>query len=106
MAADILPIVAAYQVFDGLAVACGGILRGCGKQYMGALYNFIGYFFLGLSLSALLAFLTDLELVGLWLGFGIAIFTSSVFALFVVFRIDWKEEVEKARERVHITISH
>ena len=39
MVAAILPLVALFQVFDGLGGVTGGILRASGKQFTGALLN-------------------------------------------------------------------
>ncbi|MCA9001365.1 MAG: MATE family efflux transporter, partial [Planctomycetes bacterium] len=43
MAALILPIAGAFQVFDGLQVVGSGVLRGVGKTKPAALFNLIGY---------------------------------------------------------------
>lgn len=39
MVGFILPIVALFQVFDGLGAVTAGILRAEGKQFTGALLN-------------------------------------------------------------------
>ena len=39
LCATILPVVALFQVFDGLGAITGGILRAQGKQFTGALLN-------------------------------------------------------------------
>jgi len=70
LASSIFPIAAGYQLFDGLATVSGGILRGCGKQKIGALIYFFGYMLFGLPVSAALAFKTDMGLFGMWLGFA------------------------------------
>ena len=39
LVASILPLVALFQVFDGLGAVTAGILRAQGKQFTGALIN-------------------------------------------------------------------
>lgn len=45
--AAILPLVALFQVFDGLSAIAGGILRAIGKQFTGALLNLSAYYVIG-----------------------------------------------------------
>lgn len=44
------------QVADGLANSCGGILRGQGRQHLGAAFNLVAYYILALPLGLSLAF--------------------------------------------------
>lgn len=39
LVAAILPLVALFQVFDGISAVTGGIMRAQGKQFTGALIN-------------------------------------------------------------------
>ena len=48
MAALLLPIAAAFQLFDGVQAVTFGVLRGAGDTRMPALANLIGYWILGL----------------------------------------------------------
>ena len=45
-----------------------GVVRGAGRQTIGAITNFISYWLLGLPLAALLAFRLELGIHGLWAG--------------------------------------
>jgi hypothetical protein len=44
------------QVADGLANSCGGVLRGQGRQHLGAAFNLVAYYVLALPLGLALAF--------------------------------------------------
>jgi MATE family multidrug resistance protein len=74
-AAAILPIAAAFQVFDGLQVVGAGILRGMGRTLPAAWFNLAAYYALALPLGWWLAFERDMGLAGLWWGLatGLAI---------------------------------
>ena len=47
VAASILPIAAAFQIFDGTQVVCCGVLRGMGRTRPAAWFNLLGYWVLG-----------------------------------------------------------
>jgi MATE family multidrug resistance protein len=66
LAAAILPIAGAFQLFDGVQVVGGGILRGMGRTRPAAVFNFIGYYVLALPCSFWLAFHLEWGVQGLW----------------------------------------
>ncbi|KAG8746277.1 hypothetical protein FRC10_005526 [Ceratobasidium sp. 414] len=88
LVADILPLVAAYQLVDGLAAVTAGMLRACGK--LGT----------GIPLGFYLAFWKGLGLKGLWIGLAAAlVFVASVLWS-VVLWLDWDVQVQEAKERI------
>ncbi|MFT7667337.1 MAG: MATE family multidrug resistance protein [Planctomycetota bacterium] len=84
-AAAILPIAAAFQLFDGLQVVASGVLRGMGRTRVLALAHFVAFYFLGLPLAQYLAFSKGWGLPGIWwglcLGLGIAAVGLSLWVL-------------------------
>jgi MATE family multidrug resistance protein len=84
VAATILPIAAAFQIFDGTQVVCCGVLRGMGRTRPAAWFNLLGYWVLGLPIGAWLAFRAGWGLHGIWWGlcFGLFVVASSL-VLFV-----------------------
>ncbi|HRI08098.1 MAG TPA: MATE family efflux transporter [Nannocystaceae bacterium] len=68
IAGGLLPIAAAFQLFDGTQVVGGGILRGMGRTRPAAVFNLVGYYALGLPLAIWLAFGQGLGVHGLWWG--------------------------------------
>ncbi|KAF9573994.1 hypothetical protein BGW38_008362, partial [Lunasporangiospora selenospora] len=54
--AMILPLVALFQISDGLAGVGGGVLRGVGIQHLGAYLNVIAYYLVAFPLGYVLAF--------------------------------------------------
>jgi MATE family multidrug resistance protein len=84
VAASILPIAAAFQIFDGTQVVCCGVLRGMGRTRPAAWFNLLGYWVLGLPIGAWLAFRAGWGLHGIWWGlcFGLFIVATSL-VLFV-----------------------
>ena len=55
-AAAILPIAAAFQLFDGTQVVGCGVLRGMGQTLPAAAFNLVGYWLIALPLSAWVSF--------------------------------------------------
>lgn len=78
----VLPIAAAFQLFDGVQAVGGGILRGMGRVRPAYVFNLIGYYGLALPLAAWLAFSQDLGLAGLWWGLalGLLAIAGALFA--------------------------
>jgi MATE family multidrug resistance protein len=81
LAAGILPIAAAFQVFDGVQVVACGVLRGMGRTRPAAVFNAISYWALGIPLGWWLGVRGDLGLAGIW--WGLCIGLALVSALLV-----------------------
>jgi MATE family multidrug resistance protein len=85
--AAIMPIAAAFQIFDGTQVVGCGILRGMGRVRPATAFNLIGYWLLGLPIGGWLALRGGYGLPGLWWGLalGLAVVATSLLA-FVALR--------------------
>lgn len=66
LAAGIFPIAGAFQVFDGLQVVGGAILRGMGDTRPAAVFNLIAYYLLAMPLALWLVYVRGGHLVELW----------------------------------------
>jgi Na+-driven multidrug efflux pump len=81
MTAYVMPLVALFQVFDGLGVVTGGILRAKGQQTVGAVLNLVGYYIVGIPVGLLLAFHAGMGIYGLWTGLTIALVLVAGFGV-------------------------
>jgi MATE family multidrug resistance protein len=79
--AAILPIAAAFAIFDGTQVVGCGVLRGMGDTRPAAVYNLVGYWLLGLPIGGWLALRGGWGLAGIW--WGLALGLAVVAALLV-----------------------
>ncbi|KAG6902011.1 hypothetical protein C0995_005659 [Termitomyces sp. Mi166 len=95
LVASVMPLVASFQIADGLANSCGGVLRGQGRQQLGAGFNFVAYYVIALPLGITLAFYAQTGLQGLWIGQVVGLFIVGIGELLVVLRTDWNLEVSK-----------
>jgi MATE family multidrug resistance protein len=86
LAATILPIAAAFQMFDGVQVVGGGVLRGMGQTLPAALFNLLGFYGLALPLGWWLGFELGLGVRGLWWGLASGLATVAVLLVGYVWR--------------------
>jgi MATE family multidrug resistance protein len=84
----ILPLAAAFQLFDATQCVTIGVLRGAGDTRFPALVNLVGYWFVGLPMGAYLGLGERFHLgaAGIWAGLLIALGTVAVA---VVLRLLW-----------------
>ncbi|CCL99774.1 uncharacterized protein FIBRA_01796 [Fibroporia radiculosa] len=108
LVATILPIVALFQVFDGLGGVTGGILRAAGKQFTGALLNLSAYYIVGkliesptgIPFGIWLTFWKGMQLHGLWIGLTVSLVYCATIGVWICVRTDWNREVEKVKMRL------
>ena len=86
LAAQIMPLAAAFQLSDGTQVVAGGVLRGMGRPHAAAVVNLVGYYAFALPLSYVLAFPFELGLRGIWIGLTLGLVVVSAALLFWVRR--------------------
>jgi multidrug resistance protein, MATE family len=73
LVASVLPLCAAFQLFDALAANCNGLLRGLGRQEIGGWVNLFCYYVIAMPISFGTAFGLGWELYGLWSGVALAL---------------------------------
>jgi len=73
LVAAVLPICAAFQLFDALACNCNGILRGLGRQEVGGWVQLFCYYAVAIPISMGTAFGAGWKLYGLWTGVAVAL---------------------------------
>jgi MATE family multidrug resistance protein len=94
-----ISVLCLYSVFDGgQCIACG-IVKGVGKPFYAALWNFVAYVIIGVPASYLLAINADLKLLGVWIGFMMAVFVAYVALTYTLATINWEKLSEIAWKR-------
>lgn len=73
LAAQILPLAAAFQLTDGTQVVAGGVLRGMGRPDAAAVVNLIGYYALALPCAYVLGFVWGHGLTGIWMALALGL---------------------------------
>ncbi|MBZ5638621.1 MAG: MATE family efflux transporter [Acidobacteriia bacterium] len=82
LAATLLPLAGAFQVFDGTQVVSFGVLRGVGDVHLPSAANLVGYWLVGLPVGWALAFRAGWGARGVWAGLVLAL--AAVAALLVL----------------------
>ncbi|WP_076436119.1 MULTISPECIES: MATE family efflux transporter [unclassified Bosea (in: a-proteobacteria)] len=81
LAMTFLLYAAIFQLADGAQVVGSSILRGLGDTRVPMIFAGLGYWVIGLPLSAALGFLTPLGGRGIWIGLAVALAIVSVLML-------------------------
>uniref|UniRef100_G3Q3J8 Multidrug and toxin extrusion protein n=1 Tax=Gasterosteus aculeatus aculeatus TaxID=481459 RepID=G3Q3J8_GASAC len=98
--ADVMVVFVFSHLADAVAAVAGGVLRGAGKQLVGALCNLVGFYFIGCPIGVSLMFAANMGIVGLWIGLTICVLVQSIFFVTFVFKLDWKKAAEEVRNQV------
>uniref|UniRef100_H3DFL1 Solute carrier family 47 member 3 n=1 Tax=Tetraodon nigroviridis TaxID=99883 RepID=H3DFL1_TETNG len=86
-----LPVI----IFDAIAAAAAGIIRGTGKQKVGAICNILGFYGVGIPMGASLMFAAKLGITGLWIGLLTCKFLQTSFLIFYLSWLNWKKVTEE-----------
>ncbi|HEX9611000.1 MAG TPA: MATE family efflux transporter [Gemmatimonadales bacterium] len=97
LAASLIPIAGVFQVFDGTQVVAIGILRGTGDTRTPMLVNVLGFWLVGLPISAALGFGTPAGPRGLWWGLTVGLTFVAVVLL-------WRVRRRLARDVARVVI--
>ncbi|XP_063313167.1 multidrug and toxin extrusion protein 2-like [Pelobates fuscus] len=97
-------IFAPFHALDAMAGTCGGVLRGTGKQKIGAIMNAVGYYIFGLPIGISLMFAAKLGVVGLWTGMITCVFLQASLYLAFVLRLNWNKAAEEAQVRAGVKL--
>ncbi|KAL8930956.1 MAG: hypothetical protein Q9208_000057 [Pyrenodesmia sp. 3 TL-2023] len=99
LVANVLPLCAAFQLFDALCCCCNGILRGLGRQEIGGWVQLFCYYVVAMPLSFGTAFGLGWELYGLWTGVAVALGLVAAIEGGFLWRARWEKSVEDAERR-------
>lgn len=94
-----------FHLFDAIAGITGGIVRGAGKQLLGALCNIVGYYFVGFPTGVSLMFALSMGIIGLWIGFFGCVFLQSLFFIILIYKLDWKKATQEALIRAGVQLT-
>ncbi|TMW59157.1 hypothetical protein Poli38472_007302 [Pythium oligandrum] len=98
-ASETLLVMVPYEIVDATNCVIQGIYRGTGRQHMAAKTNAIAFYVVGIPLGALLAFQFDVQVEGLWIGFGSGICTALSICAYVLYHASWQQMADEARAR-------
>ncbi|KAL0404702.1 UNVERIFIED_CONTAM: protein DETOXIFICATION 24 [Sesamum radiatum] len=82
-----------YPVLSGVAV-------GAGMQTKAAIINLVCFYVIGLPIGAVLGYVFQLQVKGIWLGMISGVVTETLALSFMVWRTNWDEEVSITSARL------
>ncbi|KAF4104176.1 multidrug and toxin extrusion protein 1 isoform X1 [Onychostoma macrolepis] len=100
--ATVMVLFAPFHLLDATAAAGGSIVKGLGKQKIGAVCNLVGYYAVGFPIGISLMFAAKWGIFGLWTGLLISVFLQSVFLIALLFKLNWRKASEEAQIRAGV----
>ncbi|XP_077596277.1 multidrug and toxin extrusion protein 1-like [Stigmatopora nigra] len=102
--AHVLKMYSVGHIADSVAAVMGGIVRGAGKQTMGAICSLVGYYVVGFPIGVSLMFPIHLGIFGIWTGFLICTVTQVGFYTIYLCKMDWKKVTVEALTRAGVHV--
>ncbi|XP_061558720.1 multidrug and toxin extrusion protein 1-like [Phycodurus eques] len=102
--ANVLKMYSVSHVADSLAAVMGGIVRGAGKQMVGAACSLVGYYMVGFPIGVSLMLPVNMGIFGLWAGFLVCVVLQALFYTVYLCKLNWKKATVEAllRAGVHV----
>jgi len=95
-------IAAAFQLPDAVNGCAQGIFRGSGRQAMGALWNFVAYYIIGLPLGYELGLKFGFGVEGIWWGMTLGLCSVCIGCTIIIYRSNWNKLAADASSRLNI----
>ncbi|KAK9289686.1 hypothetical protein L1049_007844 [Liquidambar formosana] len=97
-----LSVLLAFSILlNSVQPVLSGVAVGAGRQTVVAYVNVISYYVIGVPIGALLGYVGDWEVTGLWIGMTCGIVVQTLVLCYITWRTDWDEEVNKASKRLN-----
>ncbi|XP_055751651.1 multidrug and toxin extrusion protein 1-like [Salvelinus fontinalis] len=100
--AQVMAFYAPFLLLYAISAASGSIIRGAGKQKVGAICNILGYYGVGFPIGVSLMFAAKLGIMGLWTGLFTCVFLQSSFLIVYLSRMNWKKATVEAQIRAGV----
>ncbi|WVZ76806.1 hypothetical protein U9M48_024738 [Paspalum notatum var. saurae] len=102
----VMPILAVSTLFDCLQCVLSGVVRGCGRQKIGAFINLAAFYIAGIPAASIFAFVCHIGGMGLWFGILCGVGVQMVLLLCITLCTNWSKEVNKLKFRVLVNLTY
>ncbi|MBN3299663.1 S47A1 protein, partial [Amia calva] len=92
---QVMVLYAPFHLFDAAACVTAGVVRGAGKQKIGAMGILVGYYFIGLPIGISLMFAAHMGIIGLWTGLLICVALQSCFLIVFIIKMNWNKATDE-----------
>ncbi|CAI8593146.1 unnamed protein product [Vicia faba] len=100
--ASITPLLAISILLDSVQGVLSGVARGSGWQHLAVYVNLATFYLIGLPISCLLGFKTNLQYKGLWIGLICGLVCQTGTLLVLTWRVKWTKlnlSVDKVKDQ-------
>ncbi|KAF8113637.1 hypothetical protein N665_0047s0043 [Sinapis alba] len=95
-AAEITPVLCISIVMDSLSASLTGVVRGSGKQKVGAYVNIAAFYIIGIPVGLLFCFILDFKVKGLWIGVLTGCTVQTITLFLITTFTKWTSEATEA----------
>lgn len=103
---EVMLLFGFMHIGDATAGVAAGVLRGAGKQLIGALCNLVGLYLFGFPIGVSLMFAGKMGIVGLWTGLFLCVVMQCIAFISVLYKLDWTKAAQEAFERAGIELQN
>ncbi|KAJ2807394.1 ethionine resistance protein [Coemansia guatemalensis] len=97
----LMPVFCGFIICDALNAVLNSVMRGLGRQIVGAGSFIFSYYCIAVPLGLYLGYTKNMQARGLWLSISIAvIFSSLVQFAYAYMWVNWKDEVRRCLVRL------
>ncbi|KAK4723499.1 hypothetical protein R3W88_026278 [Solanum pinnatisectum] len=96
--ASMTPLLLISFLFDFIQGILSGVARGCGWQRFAMCINLASFYFVGMTIGAILAFKFNKGYKGLWVGLICGLACQSTSLLLLTFFIKWGKEDQVSKD--------
>ncbi|KAM4742310.1 multidrug and toxin extrusion protein 1 [Anableps anableps] len=100
--AEIMSFYAPFIILDAMSAASGGVIRGAGKQKVGAICYFLGFYGIGFPIGIPLMFAAKQGIKGLWTGLFTCVSLQCTCLIFYLLKMNWKSVTTEAKIRAGV----
>ncbi|KAJ2857840.1 ethionine resistance protein [Coemansia erecta] len=92
--AKLIPVLCTLIVGDGLNAVLSAILRGLGRQKVGANIYLFAFYVCAVPIGLYLGYVLNMQAVGLWWGICSGVILTCLLQIYYIFKkVDWNDEV-------------
>ncbi|MBA0852073.1 hypothetical protein Goshw_000903 [Gossypium schwendimanii] len=98
---DLSPLLACSILLDSVQPVLCGIAIGAGWQSSVAWVNIASFYLIGIPIGAVLGYVFNMEVKGVWVGMLLGIFVQALVLIIIIWKTDWDKQVLLAQSRVN-----
>ncbi|KAF7149216.1 hypothetical protein RHSIM_Rhsim03G0045100 [Rhododendron simsii] len=99
--ADLSPLLACSILLNSIQPVLSGVAVGAGWQSIVAYVNIACYYLVGVPVGAVLGYVFDFQVQGVWIGMLFGTFVQTIVLIIITCKTDWDQQVSIAQKRVN-----